>query len=51
MFIYRPILEEMCTLHELRTVYTLSDLRDFHEALNLKLESEYLANKEAGKKK
>ena len=40
----------MCSLNELRTIYSLSDLHDFHEALNLKLEAEHLAN-EASKKK
>ena len=43
-------MEGVCTLHELRTVYSLSDLHDFHELLNLKAEAEHLA-KEAAKKK
>jgi len=38
-------MENMCTLNELRTVYSLSDLHDFHEVLNLKLETEYLNSK------
>jgi len=49
--VYRPVLEGLCTLNELRTVYSLSDLHDFHEALNLKLEAEHLSNEEANRKK
>ncbi|MCK2056923.1 hypothetical protein [Methylobacterium sp. 37f] len=26
----------LCTLHELRTIYTLDDLADFHEVLDLR---------------
>ncbi len=26
----------LCTLHELRTVYTIDDLANFHEILNLR---------------
>ncbi|WP_275662931.1 hypothetical protein [Laribacter hongkongensis] len=26
-------MRRLCTLHELRTVYTLSDLLDFHDAI------------------
>jgi hypothetical protein len=26
----------LCTLHELRTIYTLNDLADFHEILNVR---------------
>lgn len=48
MFVYRPIIDKLCTLNELRTVYSLRDLHDFHEALNLKLEAEYQANRERG---
>lgn len=50
MFIYRPVMEGICTLNELRTVYTLSDLHDFHEVLNLKSEAEHLAREESKKK-
>jgi hypothetical protein len=35
MLIWRPIIRGMCTLHELRTVYSFNDLADMHEALNL----------------
>jgi len=44
-------MEKLCTLHELRTVYSLSDLYDFHEALTLKTEAEYIAQQESKKKK
>ena len=44
-------MEGICTLHELRTVYSFSDLHDFHEVLNLKMEAEYLAHQESMKKK
>jgi hypothetical protein len=32
----RPIMREpaLCTLHELKTVYGLNDLADFHEAMD-----------------
>lgn len=33
-FFYRPIMRGLCTMHELRTVYDLDDLLDFHEALD-----------------
>jgi hypothetical protein len=36
MFLWRPVVEGMCTLHELRTIYTFDDLADMHEALNLR---------------
>lgn len=38
MYIWRPILADprMCELHQLATVYTIDDLADFHEALDLK---------------
>jgi hypothetical protein len=35
MLIWRPVIRGMCTLHELRTVYSFNDLADMHEALNL----------------
>jgi hypothetical protein len=35
MFLWRPVIRGMCTMHELRTVYTFGDLADMHEALNL----------------
>lgn len=38
-------MDKLCTLNELRTVYSLSDLYDFHEALNLKLEAEHINSK------
>ena len=44
MRIYRPVLAGLCSLNELRTVYTLDDLYDFHELLDLKQEAEYLAS-------
>lgn len=36
MLLWRPIVEGMCILHELRTIYTFDDLADMHEALNLR---------------
>ena len=33
-FFYRPIMRGLCTMHELRTIYDLDDLLDFHEALD-----------------
>lgn len=38
MYIWRPVLADprMCELHQLATVYTIDDLADFHEALDLK---------------
>ena len=40
MYLYRPTPmfcePPLCTLHELRTIYTLDDLADFHEVLNLR---------------
>lgn len=35
----------LCTLHELRTVYTLNDLADFHEILDLRAASTEKADK------
>jgi len=35
MFIRRVTMRGKATLHELRTVYTLDDLADFHEELDL----------------
>jgi hypothetical protein len=39
-FLLRPTIllsnPPLCTLHELRTVYTIDDLADFHEALDLR---------------
>ncbi len=34
----RPVLADppLCRLHHLRTVYTLCDLHDFHEALDMR---------------
>jgi hypothetical protein len=36
----RPVMREppLCTLHELKTVYTLNDLADFHEAMDEEVE-------------
>jgi hypothetical protein len=31
---YKPIMRGLCTMHELRTVYTLDDLMDFHDAID-----------------
>ena len=40
MFLLRPTPgfaePHLCTLHDLRTVYTLDDLMDFHEILDLR---------------
>jgi len=30
---WTPIIRGMCTLHELRTIYTLDDVLDMHEAI------------------
>lgn len=30
---WTPIMRGMCTLHELRTVYSLDDVMDMHEAI------------------
>ena len=49
MRVYRPVLAGLCSLHELRTVYTLDDLYDFHELLDLKQEAEFLAREKQGK--
>ena len=40
-------MEGLCTLQELRTVYSLWDLHNFHELLDLKMEAEHLANEAA----
>ncbi|MEA3330603.1 MAG: hypothetical protein U9Q29_02795 [Campylobacterota bacterium] len=40
-------MQNYCTLHELRTVYHLEDLYDFHECISLQEEAEYLAQREA----
>jgi hypothetical protein len=37
----------LCTLHELRTVYTLDDLADFHEVLDLRAASLERAERDA----
>ena len=31
---YKPIMRGLCTMHELRTVYSLDDLMDFHDAID-----------------
>lgn len=40
MYLLRPTpgfaSPHLCTLHELRTIYTLDDLADFHEILDLR---------------
>jgi hypothetical protein len=40
MYLYRPTAmfsnPPFCTLHELRTIYTIDDLADFHEVINLR---------------
>ena len=35
MLIWTPIIRKMCTLAELKTVYTYDDLCDMHEAIAL----------------
>lgn len=40
----------LCTLHELRTIYTLSDLADFHEILNVREGGVSKARAEAAKR-
>ena len=35
LYLWRPIIRGKCTLHELRTVYTIDDLADINEALDL----------------
>lgn len=37
-------MRNMCTLHELRTIYSLSDVMDMHEAIAETLLSEKRAN-------
>ncbi|BBE09465.1 Uncharacterized protein MCB1EB_1304 [Mycoavidus cysteinexigens] len=32
-FIWLPIMRQFCTLNELRSVYTLSDLVEFHQTI------------------
>lgn len=36
MLIWRPVLEGMCSLVDLKTVLTMDDLLDLHEAINLR---------------
>lgn len=45
MLIWRPIMEGLCTLHELRTVYSFDDLADMHEAMNLQAAIQALPTK------
>ncbi|WP_071823742.1 MULTISPECIES: hypothetical protein [Photorhabdus] len=42
--VWTPIMRNLCTLHELRTVYSLSDVIDMHEAIAETLLSEKRAN-------
>ena len=32
-FLFTPVMCQLCTLHELRALYTLADLCDFHDAI------------------
>ncbi len=43
----RLILGNMATLHEMNTIYSLQDLIYLSEVLDLKEESEYIANRKA----
>ena len=42
---WRPILEGVATLEEVETYYSLNDLADAHEALDIKDEAEAYYNK------
>ena len=48
--IWRPVLAKVVTLQELKTSYTLSDLCDLHEALDIKQDLEEEASKKANSK-
>jgi hypothetical protein len=36
LFLWRPVLAELCSYTELKTTITLAELYDMHEALDLK---------------
>lgn len=50
LLIAKLINNEMATLHQLKTVYSLKDARYLNEVLDLRLERIYLENKELEKK-
>lgn len=35
MYLMRPVMAGKCSLHDLRTIYTIDDLADFHEMIDL----------------
>jgi hypothetical protein len=51
MFIWRPILAGVTTLHEVMTYWNLCDLADANEALDIKQDSEDFYQKEASKRR
>jgi hypothetical protein len=40
LFVWKPVIDGVCTLEELDRYWTMCDLRDYHEALDLKYEYE-----------
>lgn len=51
MYLLRPTpafaVPALCTLHELRTIYTIDDLADFHEVLDLRAAALQRAERDA----
>ena len=52
-YLMRPVLAQppLCNLAELKTVLTLDDLADMHEALNVRELASQIAKRDAGKNK
>lgn len=49
--IWRPVLAQVATLHEILTYWTITELYDCHEALDIKTEAEeYYLEKNKPKK-
>lgn len=46
-FVWRPIIEKVTTLEEVERHYSLCDLLDAHEALDIKMEMQDFYSKQA----
>jgi hypothetical protein len=49
-FIYRPIMAGKATLHEVKTILTMVDMLDLHEALDIEEEINSFISKKKGPK-
>jgi hypothetical protein len=44
-YLWRPVVERIATLHEIETFWSIDDLADAHEALDIRNEAEVKAAK------